>query len=94
MMYGQPSEQPGGPAVMDSAVGTVVQSFADAITPESIDTKVQAFLTDYADLHKRMDDDQNLHDLKAYNANKDGTDTFPSYTSNSPRTFAKKICSL
>ena len=91
MMYGG---QPGGQAVMDSAVGTVVQSFADAITPESIDQKVQAFLTDYSDLHKRMDDDQNLHDLKAYNANKDGTDTFPSYTSNSPRTFAKKICSL
>ena len=79
---------------VDPIVQLLDDAERNAITPESIDTKIQAFMQDYADLHKRMDDDQNLYDLKAYNANKDGTDTFPSYTSNSPRTFAKKVTAL
>ena len=64
------------------------------LTESFITTRVEQFATDHADLHKRMDDDQALYDLKPYNANVDGTDTFPSYTSNAPRVYAKRVITM
>ena len=66
----------------------------ESLTPEFITERVDAFQADHSVLFARMDADLERFELKPYNANEDGTDTFPSYTSNAPRTFAKKIVSL
>lgn len=66
----------------------------EALTPERITEAVRIFQNDHAELFNRMDKDLMLYELKSYNANADGTDTFPSYTSNAPRTYAKKVVSL
>ena len=65
-----------------------------ALTESFITTRVAQFERDHADLHKRMDDDQALYELKTYNANDDGTNTFPSYTSNAPRVYAKRVVTM
>ena len=69
-------------------------SLGEDLTPESIDARVTAFERDHVDLRQRQDADMDLYELKSYNTNKDKTTTFPSYTSNMPRTFAKKVMSL
>lgn len=78
--------------VGQQAVGGSPES--TAVTVELVQERVRRFREDHADLFKRMDDDQALFDLVPYNANKDGTRRFPSYTSNSPRTYAKKVVAL
>ena len=67
---------------------------AELPTTRFIEERVRLFQSDHSTVHTRMDSDLERYELKKFNANVDGTQTFPSYTSNAPRTYAKKIVSL
>ena len=81
-------------ARVDAPVSGFRPSLGEELTPEVIDARVAAFERDHVDLRQRQDAYMDLYELKPYNTNKDKTTTFPSYTSNMPRTFAKKVMSL